>query len=190
MGFLGEDSFLRTPQFWRVALLLGCGIFLLVWAGAWVEPRPSPRASEQQAAKRSPGPLEEEERKLEERLRSALSRVAGAGRVEVVVSLAAGPEQVYARDTVKEEKVTAQEGGEGRKTSEASTRENLVFVKEVSGGREEPVVVKSLRPEVAGVLVLAEGARDPEVREELTLAVATVLAVPQHRVRVLPRGSG
>ncbi|WP_243123294.1 hypothetical protein [Thermaerobacter sp. FW80] len=39
--------------------------------------------------------------------------------------------------------------------------------------------------EIAGVLVVAQGAADPGVRAALTQAVATYLHLPLHRVMVL-----
>lgn len=65
-----------------------------------------------------------------------------------------------------------------------------MLLQTVSGGKEEPVLIRAKRPEIAGVLVLAEGARDPGLREELVQAVITVLAVPAHKVTVLSKEGG
>ncbi|MDP4160888.1 MAG: stage III sporulation protein AH, partial [Bacillota bacterium] len=44
------------------------------------------------------------------------------------------------------------------------------------------------RPEVAGVLIIAEGARDPNVREEIHTAVQTLLNIPSSKITVRVMG--
>ena len=45
-------------------------------------------------------------------------------------------------------------------------------------------------PEILGVLVVADGAQDPQVKENLAQATATLLDISPHRVRVMPREGG
>lgn len=185
----------RSPQMWRLLLLLGAGLFLLVSAGSWVQPRHTPSAREpSRSSQRESAPeggLAAAERDLEARLEQILGAVAGAGKVQVTVTLAAGPEYVYAKNTSQEKRTISEkdQAGGTRTTTEVNEQGNLVLVQEVSGGREEPVLIKATRPEIAGILVLAEGARNADLREKLVQAVATVLAVPPHKVTVLPKES-
>ena len=48
-------------------------------------------------------------------------------------------------------------------------------------------VVKENKPEIKGVLILAEGADDSTVRSEITEAVSRVLEVPVHKISVLKK---
>jgi stage III sporulation protein AG len=66
-------------------------------------------------------------------------------------------------------------------------QDNLVLLQSASGANE-PVVIREVHPEIAGVLVLAGGASNPVLRERLIQAVETVLDVPSYRVMVLPKG--
>jgi stage III sporulation protein AG len=66
----------------------------------------------------------------------------------------------------------------------------LVFSQGNSGGSDTPVVVSQTSPEIAGVLVLADGANDPVLKEKLVQAVETVLDLPAYKVIVLPRKGG
>lgn len=190
------QPYLCSPQVWRIALLVGVGIFLMVFAGSWLNPRPVPQTSETSLKASGNGFKQKNglgtvEKELEARLEQILSAVAGAGRVQVTVILDSGPEHIYAQDVSKEKKTIEEKDQVGgtRTTAEVNERGNLVLVQEGSRGREEPVIVKTIRPKIAGVLVLAEGARSPELREKLTHAVETVLAVPPHKVKVLPKES-
>jgi stage III sporulation protein AG len=67
-------------------------------------------------------------------------------------------------------------------------QDDLVLLQSGNGGSSTPVVVKELHPEIAGVLVLAEGANNPGLKEKLIQAVETVLNIPSYRVMVLPKG--
>ncbi|MDH7576218.1 MAG: stage III sporulation protein AG [Bacillota bacterium] len=185
---------LGSPQLWRLLLLLGAGIFLLVYAGSWIHPQNTPARESSPPQKEeivSEAGLAAAEKDLERRLEEILSAVAGAGQVQVTVTLAAGPEHVYAKNTSQEKRTIEEkdQAGGTRTTTEINEQGNLVLVQQVSGGKEEPVVIKATRPEIAGILVLAEGARNADLREKLVHAVVTVLAVPPHKVTVLPKES-
>ena len=58
---------------------------------------------------------------------------------------------------------------------------------DVSSGIRLPVVLKEIYPEVKGVVVVAEGAGNAEVREKITRAVSVLMDIPVHRVQVFER---
>ncbi|HAA89376.1 MAG: Stage III sporulation protein AG [Thermoanaerobacterales bacterium 50_218] len=187
---LKDLPFLRSPQGWKILLLLGIGIFLMVSAGSLMENNPpetqsrnSGRGFEQE------GKLSKIEQELAQRLEEVLGAVSGAGRVEVIVTLASGPEQVFAQNVSKEERTVEEKDQVGgiRTTTEVTERGDLVLLQEGSGKEETPVIIKEARPEIAGVLILAEGAKNPQLKEKLVRAVVTVLAIPPHKVTILPR---
>jgi len=122
---------------------------------------------------------------LEGRLEAMLASVRGAGRVEVMIIPESTQILVLAEEVTERTSTTSQGGGEV--ASEASVTRRPVTVRAEADRREEPVVLYSRRPRVAGVLVVAEGARDPAVRRLLLEAVTTLLDVPPHRVSVVPR---
>lgn len=61
----------------------------------------------------------------------------------------------------------------------------LVIVR--SGDQEKPVVVKTEKPKIRGILVVAKGADNIEVKKWIIEAVTRSLDVPSHRVAVLPK---
>jgi len=182
----------RFPNLWRFLILLGGGIALLVFAGSFLDtstPSNPPAAPARQEVQRDS--LTAAEKELEARLEEILSSVAGAGRVQVTVTLASGQENVFAQNMNKQNRITEEkdQAGGNRKTTEVNEQGSLVFAETLNGGKDDPVLVKTKRPEIAGVLVLAEGARDPELRERLAQAVETLLNVPPHKVTVLAKES-
>ncbi|MCG2963631.1 hypothetical protein KZ308_28245, partial [Escherichia coli] len=80
------------------------------------------------------------------------------GKVEVIVNLDATEAKVYEKNTVTQKQSTDETDREGgkRKVEDISTDEKLVIVR--SGDQEKPVVVKTEKPKIRGILVVAKGA--------------------------------
>jgi len=195
-----RERLFRSPVMWKLVLVLAGGVFMMVYAGNWLSPQTQPVSSnvdqdgEQEAEAKSEGDdsISAAEKELEGRLEKVLSSVAGCGDVQATVTMAAGPEYQYAKNLSEQTKTIEEndQSGGKRTTTEANEEGDLALVRAVTGGKEEPVLIMAKRPEIAGVLVLAEGAGDPGLREELVRAVVTVLAVPAHKVTVLPKEGG
>ncbi|MNW16560.1 hypothetical protein D3C71_2154450 [compost metagenome] len=52
---------------------------------------------------------------------------------------------------------------------------------------EVPLVVKTTKPKIRGVVVVAKGAENPTVKLLIADAVERGLEVPAHRISVVPR---
>ncbi|MDR3601889.1 MAG: stage III sporulation protein AH [Desulfosporosinus sp.] len=126
------------------------------------------------------------EKELENKLQANILQMEGVGKVQVSVSFATGLKNEYARNenvTKRTSKETDKTGGT-RETTEVTENNQVVM----PNGLSQPVMVMEDRPEVAGVLVIAEGARDPKVREGIHTAVQTLLNIPSARITVVPMG--
>ena len=128
------------------------------------------------------------EAKYERSLQETLGSIAGAGAVTIDVFWAGSPRSEFARSLENTEKTAQDSGSAGIAKITTETRTNSQVTLLRSGSREEPLVVQTTAPVVQGVLVVAEGASNPQIRWELAKAVQTALGVPIHRVKVLPRG--
>lgn len=128
---------------------------------------------------------------LSDQVASILSEVKGAGRVQVRVMLEWGPTFTYHEDVRQSDSDTREQDSEGgtREIVELQ-RETALSVLRGTGGAEEPVITRVDSGQIRGVLVVAEGAGDPRVRAELTVAVATLLDLSSHRVTVLAGKEG
>lgn len=114
---------------------------------------------------------------IEKRLSDLLSQVEGAGKVLVMIYASSSSEMVPAYNDQLDNR---SDEGTDQKSVESSERRELAL----SGG-EDPVILKVVIPEIKGVVVVAEGADDFLVRQELNNAVCTLLGVPEHRVQIL-----
>lgn len=135
--------------------------------------------------------IAEAEKALEQRLQEVLGQIEGVGQVTASVSLASTKEQQFAVNTVAGSKVTNEKdpSGGSRVITESTDNDQLVLVHQEQGSRELPVVIKESKPEIQGVVVVAEGAADPWVKADLAKAVQTLLNVPAHKVSILAKES-
>jgi len=114
---------------------------------------------------------------LEQRLANLLSQVEGAGKVEVMIYADSSSEMVPAYNDHLDSRSNEETG---RKSLESSERRELAL-----SGDDIPVILKVEIPEIKGVVVVAEGADDFLIKQELNKAVCTLLGVPEHRVQIL-----
>ena len=128
-----------------------------------------------------------EEEALEKKLKTILETMRGVGRVEVMITLEMGSEIIPASNTVNSIDTTEEKdssGGVRLMTSQSSTQ-NIVTSN--NGSQQKPLVLKEIKPQINGVIVVAEGAENIEVKAELYDAVKTVLQVPGHKVQIYPK---
>lgn len=112
--------------------------------------------------------LEEYQKRLERQLANTLSKIEGAGAIDVMITFETGSEQVIAYST---DKTTNSSTEGGRTTSSTTERSQIVLI----GGK--PVVLYEVQPKIKGVIIVAEGAEIIKVKVEITKAVSTILDV-------------
>jgi stage III sporulation protein AG len=123
----------------------------------------------------------------EEQLKESLEAIAGVDEVKIVVNVGSTERTVYEKNTVSRRQTTDETDASGgkRKIEDSSTEEQVVFVRE--GERDVPLVAETRKPEIKGVLVVAKGAENIQVRKSIKEAVMKTLDVPSHRVAVLAK---
>ncbi|SHK06940.1 hypothetical protein [Desulforamulus aeronauticus] len=131
-----------------------------------------------------------EEDYLAEKVCKMLEEVEGAGKVKVTVRLDTSTQTEYAINTSTGKKTTQEKDQSGgtRVLTEDTDTGQLVLV--TRNGEETPVMSREIAPNVAGVLVVAEGASDPEVKARLFRATQVALGVESHKVIVMARKAG
>jgi len=171
----------------RLVLLGILGIALLLISGFFDSTDVTPKTVvEQEAVKNPPVVAGNYEATLEAKMVNILSQVKGAGAVAVSITLENGESREYAEDISKESRVIQEKDSNGglRTTTETKDSEQVIFSKE--NGNDQPVIVQETKPEIKGVLVIAEGAQDSTVKANLTWAVEAGLGVPAYKISVLP----
>ncbi len=121
----------------------------------------------------------------EKKIERVLSQIQGAGKVTVLITYSSGKELVPASDLKKTENDTNEkDNGGGTRSIKGSDYEKKVAYEEVQGGIKRPIILKEINPKIEGVVVVAEGAKDPKVRESLSSAVRVLTGVPAHKIQV------
>ena len=107
----------------------------------------------------------------------------------VNLTLESSSEYQYAVNEQVDKTLVTERAQDGSTRTTDETREDAqVVMKNMAQGKDEPVIVKEIRPQVVGVMIVAQGANNPLTKEEISKAVQTLLNIPAHRVTVLPKG--
>ncbi len=168
------------------------GVFLIFfpWTGSKSSSSPAETGYEPASARREGmgTVMTREEEQLSKKLCEILKRVEGAGKVEVSVKLSGSTRSEYAFNTTTGKKNIQEQDQSGgtRLTTEGTESGQLVINRR--GSSEEPVVQQETAPKVAGVLIVAEGAAQPQVKAKLFEAARVSLGAEPQKIVVLPMG--
>ncbi len=124
------------------------------------------------------------EEALEKRLTNILQKMEGVGQVNVMLTTFSNEEKVLAEEKTQnyEHQEEKDQAGGSRITEKNDTRNKIILQ---SGNT--PFIIKENRPQIEGVLVLAEGADSSLVKTQIIESVSNVLQVPVHKVSVFKK---
>ena len=114
---------------------------------------------------------------IEKRLAEIVRKIDGIENADVFITYENNGVKRHASN-IKDDAVTSEDTVTVKKETSA------VMKREASA--ETPFVSEEILPQVRGVLIVASGADDLNLKEEISAAVSAVLGVPLHKVRVLP----
>lgn len=139
------------------------------------------------AASKEQATFKDYEQAYEAKLRDILTKIVGVGDVEVMVTIDSTEELQVEKNTKDTQQTTNEKAGDGgtRHISEVSRQTDAVTMNQ--SGDQVPLVVKTTKPKVRGVVVVAKGAENATVKKLIADAVQTGLDVPAHRISVIPR---
>lgn len=110
---------------------------------------------------------------LENKLSALLSKVQGAGDVEVVLTIAAGEEVIYQTNDDNSE-------------SDTSTSKNINTVTITDAERNQTGLIKQVKSEVyQGAIIVCRGADDPTVRLAIVDAVSRITGLGSNCISIL-----
>lgn len=164
----------------------GLLILILLWPvqkqGTTVDEIPTVNTSQQEGN----DTLESYVNYQEKRLKSIIEKIDGAGTVYVMITAKASREIIVEKDTQTSSDKTDETDSNGgtRSVVNQSSQESTVMYDSQSG-QSQPYVVKSLEPEIEGVVVAAQGADDAVVAQEIVNTVTVLFDVPAHKIKVV-----
>lgn len=126
---------------------------------------------------------------LEDKTEALLSKVSGAGNVEVMITLNDSGESVYAQENKKSSSQTDESASQGdMRGINSETEENTVVTVNNGDGSTSPVVIKEMTAEISGIVIVAEGGDDVIVKDALIRAAQALFDVPANKVEVFKMG--
>lgn len=112
---------------------------------------------------------------LETRLSNVLSKIDGAGKVSVMITLDGSPELIIAYNTEESNEIF-------------DTDDNSIIKKEpiiiTQNGSSTPLILSEKLPNVKGVIIVAEGANDVAVKLNLLSATTKLLNITVNSIEI------
>lgn len=123
--------------------------------------------------------------KQEKDLERILGKINGVGSVDVAINFQSSEVKVPAVDNSSQKSTTEETDSEGgtRVNSQETDGDKIVMSNSSNGS--EPVILKTEKPEVLGVMVVAEGAEDSKIKYEITKAISSLYNISVDKVNVL-----
>nr|WP_122013523.1 hypothetical protein [Maliibacterium massiliense] len=159
-----------------VIAIIVLAVILIIYASSWKKPASGAR-QDTEPSQQDSAPSSEAGDAQEQKLEALLSQMAGAGQVRVMITYESGPEIVPALSSERQSNETE----DGARATRATTESERPATQSGDGAA---LVLKEMAPQVKGVVILAEGAKDIAVRMNLLQAAQTVLQVDANRVEV------
>lgn len=170
-------AFLAKYKYLFLVIAVGIVLMLLPTSFGGEDPQPSP--SEVPEAEETASFSVEAE---EQRLKALLEQIDGVGRVEVMITLSATSEKVYAQEQSHSTSQNLSDDGPGSYSDDLSQKPALTS--QGSTG-QQPIVEKTLYPQVQGVVIVCDGGDDAETKLNLLNSMAALLGLTSDRVTVL-----
>ena len=121
---------------------------------------------------------------LEENLEDILSKIAGVGKVKVLVTYSETSEVVAMyneKNTLNNTEETDTNGGV-RKIEQTDTDKEIIY--EEKNGQKTPITQKVIMPKIEGAIVTAEGASNPSIKTNIIQAVSAATGISTYRIQV------
>lgn len=123
---------------------------------------------------------------LEKQLKKVLQVMEGVGKVEVMITVKDAGETVVEKDNVREEEKALEEDGAGtkRENSVINFQEETIYIQDTNS-KSTPFVTREVKPQIEGVVVVAEGAGNAVVVKNISDAVMALFPIEVHKIKVV-----
>lgn len=121
---------------------------------------------------------------IERKLEDILGLIKGIGDVKVMVTLEDTAERIPAINTTESKESTKEKDAQGGTREVLKGDSTKEVVTSGGNGQDTLIVIKEVKPNVKGVIVVAQGAENPQLKEKVYRAVKTVLGISGNRVEV------
>lgn len=121
---------------------------------------------------------------LETNLENILSKIEGVGKVKVLVTYSQSSQTIamYNENSKNSSIEEKDSGGGTRITQETDTKKDIIYKEE--NGKKVPITQTVINPKVEGAIVTAQGAENPNVKNNIIQAVEAVTGIATHKIQV------
>ena len=130
---------------------------------------------------------EKTEDSLEIRLENILSKIAGVGKVNVMITYSESTQVVPVYN--KKEKTSntdeSDSGGGKRKIEEVDSSEEVVYTD--GTGKGEIVTQKTVSPKIEGAIIICDGADSSNIKTNIIQAVEAATGLATHKIQVFKK---
>lgn len=125
-------------------------------------------------------------RNLEKQLKRVLGAMDGVGKVEVMITLKDTGESIVEKDITRMEEKGTEKDGDGikRENTNIDFQEETIYVQNTNHD-STPFITKEVRPQIEGVVVVAEGAQSAVVVKNISDAVLALFPIEMHKIKVV-----
>ena len=122
----------------------------------------------------------------EEKLEDVLRYVDGVGQVRVLITLKESEHRIVEKDGFEEYSNTDEidAAGGSRTIGESRIEKNTIYTVD-ENGQSVPYVVKTILPTVEGVVVIAQGAQEQRVQDNIIEAIQVLFDIDANNIKIV-----
>lgn len=166
-------TWLQKYKFSLLILLLG--ILLLLWpSGNKAAPENVLQTTSQVAEDTTQAVTPSQ---LQTQLGEVLSKIAGAGQVEVILTLRTGTQYIYQTDVTQDDHI------QGEEEQHTLTRQTVLTAD--GSAQEKAVITQTIYPTYLGAVVISQGADQPSVKLDLRNAISSLTGLSADKITVV-----
>ena len=129
------------------------------------------------------------ETEQKEKLEEILSKIDGVGEVVVNIYFESSEVKVPATNSSTQTSETEEEDTNGGTRVTKQETEGATVVMQSDSSASEPFITKTYKPQITGVLIVAEGAKSSKITYDIQKAVSSLYNLSLEKVNVYPMGS-
>ena len=116
-------------------------------------------------------------KEMESKLCGVIQNIKGVGNVKVMISVASGGEIIIA-NSVEEKSIVSSDG----ESKNVTTVKTPIIV--TDNGTSKPIILMEILPKIQGVIVVASGAEDVNIKLNIISAVETITEISSKNIQV------
>lgn len=126
------------------------------------------------------------EAQVKEELKEILSKMDGVGEVDVTIYFESSEIKVPATNSTTQTSETQEEDTNGGQRVNKQETEGTTVVMQSDSSNSEPFIIKTYKPQITGVFIVAEGAKSNKVIYDIQTAVSSLYNLSLDKVNVYP----